>query len=299
MIKKNALRRICIATLVLIIIFIIYLFPKSDNIKESITYKSLEEIPIFLLDHNNYVARTSIIKKSNTLEEEIKDIISSLTIGSETYIKNGFSPVIPEGTILLDLDINDNTLTLNFSKEFLNIDSSKEESMLEAIIYSLLEFKEFNKIKIYVDNKQVDKYPEYFDKSYGINKIYNITNYKNTSKTTIYYLSKYDNYYYYVPITKISNDNIEKVEIIIKELKTTPIYHTNLISYLASSSNLTNYELLEEEVIMSFDNDLIYNISSSTLKEEVKYSIALSLRDTYGIYNVTFNLPNESIKLSL
>ena len=144
------------------------------------------------------------------------------------------------------------------------------------------------------------KLPEYLDKNYGINKIYNLDSIKDTSKTTIYYISKNNNFYYYVPVTKISNESEERVEIIIKELKTTPIYHTNLISYLASSTNLSNYELLEQSVMLSFDNHLLANINNDDILEEVRYSIALSIRDTYGINEIVFNLPdtdNVSIKV--
>lgn len=116
---------------------------------------------------------------------------------------------------------------------------------------------------------------------------------KDTNKTTVYYLSKYDDYYYYVPVTKISNETGEKAEIIIKELKSTPIYHTNLISYLAASTNLTNYELLENSISLSFDNHLLANLNDEDMLEEVKYSIALSLRDSYGIEKVLFNFPEN------
>ena len=111
-----------------------------------------------------------------------------------------------------------------------------------------------------------------------------------TGITTAYYLSKYNDYYYYVPVTKISNENLEKAEIIINELKTTPIYHTNLISYLAASTNLTNYEILENSISLSFDNHLLAGIDDEDMLEEVKYAISLSIRDSYGIDEVIFNI---------
>ena len=76
-------------------------------------------------------------------------------------------------------------------------------------------------------------------------------------------------------------------------MKSTPIYHTNLISYLAASTNLTNYELLENSISLSFDNHLLANLNDEDMLEEVKYSIALSLRDSYGIEEVLFNYPDS------
>lgn len=310
MIKKSSIRRICVATLALFILLIIYFFPSSDvTIKEHLSYIKKDEMPIFLVDNSNYVARTSIVKSSETINEQIKEIIETLTINSKksTYIRDGFKPIISENTKIIDLKLDNEILTINFSKEFLTVNETNEELMLEALIYSLTELKEIKKIKILVENipftklpNSNKKLPEYLDKTYGINKIYNLNSLKETSKTTIYYLSKINDYYYYVPVTKVSNEKLERVEIIIKELKSTPIYHTNLISYLKASANMTNYELLENAISLSFNNYLIANMKEEQILEEVKYSIALSLRDTYGINEVIFNIPDsENSKISI
>lgn len=290
-----------IATLALFILLIIYLFPDNNQIEESLSYINAQELPIFLMDKMEYVARTSIIKNQSQQNDDIKQIIDTLTIDSHksAYIPDGFSALIPKDTKLLDMELKNGLLKLNFSKEFLNVSPQYEEKMLEALIYSLTELDNVEKITITIEQEPLTKLPSgkkipnTLDKSFGINKIYNLESIKDTSKTTIYYLSKYNNLYYYVPVTKISNDEKERVEIIIKELKTTPIYHTNLISYLAASTNLLNYELLEETITLSFDNHLLANLDDKKILEEVKYSIALSLRDTYGIKKVNFNIPEE------
>lgn len=300
MLRKSSIRRIMLATLALFLLLIIYFFPTTPSISESLSYIEKEEMPIFLVDNMEYIARTSIVKNSDNTDDLIKEVIESLTIGSNksNYIREGFKAVIPEGTKVLDIKLEDSILTINFSKELLNVSQDSEEKMLEAIIYSLTEIESVKKIKILVEGEPLThlpnsnkKIPELLDKNYGINKIYNLDSIKDTSKTTIYYLSKYNDYYYYVPVTKISNENLEKAEIIINELKTTPIYHTNLISYLAAATNLTNYEILENSISLSFDNHLLAGLDDEDMLEEVKYAISLSIRDSYGIDEVIFNIP--------
>lgn len=301
MLKRSLFRRIMLATLALFLLLIIYFFPTSPQISESLSYIEKEEMPIFLVDSMEYIARTTIVKESDNTIDLIKEIIDSLTIDSKksNYIREGFKAIIPKDTKILNISLENNILTIDFSKELLNIDKDNEEKMLEAIIYSLTELDEVKKIKILVEGNTLTnlpnsnkKLPEYLDKNYGINKIYNLDSIKDTSKTTIYYISKYSDYYYYVPVTKISNENTEKAEIIINELKTTPIYHTNLISYLAASTNLTNYEILENSITLSFDNHLLANLDDEDILEEVKYAISLSIRDSYGINEVIFNFPS-------
>lgn len=302
MLKKSSLRRIMVATLALFILLIIYFFPTTMPIEESLSYIEKQEMPIFLVDSLEYIARTSIVQESKTTDELILEVIESLTIGSEksSYIRDGFKGIIPEGTKVLDTNLENGILTINFNKNFLNVSIKDEEKMLEALIYSILEIPGIKKLSIEVEGEKLKnlpnskkKLPEFLDKNYGVNKIYNLDSIKDTSKTTIYYLSKHNDYYYYVPVTKVSNETGEKAEIIIKELKSTPIYHTNLISYLAASTNLTNYELLENSISLSFDNHLLANLNDEDMLEEVKYSIALSLRDSYGIEEVLFNYPNS------
>lgn len=304
MLKNNALRRIIIATLALLIFFIIYLFPSSlDDSINNISYIDSVKSPIYLVDKNNYVSRINILKKGENVLDNIKNVINSLTIDSDNsiYLPNGFSAVIPKNTKLKDITLSNKVLKLNFSQEFLNIETDKQVQMLEALIFSLLEFDEVDSILIFIEEEQLTKLkngmllPNLLDKNFGINKNYDISSLKNISKTTTYYTASFDDLIYYVPVTNLTNDNSDKVQIIIKNLKSSPIYQTNLTSYLASSVNLQNYEILENTINLNFDNNLIANVNNSSILEEVKYSIYLSLRDTYNIKSVIFEVPNQPI----
>jgi len=298
MLKKCAIKKIIISSMALVIVFLISLFPSNQNlaIEKEIIYVDSISMPIYALDQNQYVARTSVVKPS---EDEVKYIIEALTENSNisNYLASGFFALIPQNTKLLDYSLTDGLLKLNFSKEFLNVSLENEEKMLEAIIYSLCELESIKKIMIFVEGNNLLKLPNsqksipnILDKSFGINKIYSFNDIKNTSKTTIYYLSNIENNYYYVPITKVSNENTEKVEIIVNELKSNPIYETNLISYLNASYELKDYEILENSITLSFNNLLLAHLNDDEIIEEVKYSLALSLRDTYDIEKIMINL---------
>lgn len=289
MLKKNALRRICISTFSLFIVLLLCIFPNNETSypEEIISINELT-MPLYIKDQNGYVARTNIIKKK---DNDIEYIINLLTKGSlyENYLPVNFEPLIPENTKLLNYSLNDKVLKLNFSKEFLLVKENDEEKMIESLIYSLCELESIDKILIYVENEKLNelpnskiKLPVSLDKSYGINKVYDIKSYKNVTKTTIYYASKTDDLTYYIPITKITNNDANAVEIIVKELKTSPIYESNLISFLNASYELKNYEIMENSVNMSFDNKMLLNLNDENITEKVKYTLALSIRDTLG-----------------
>ena len=84
------------------------------------------------------------------------------------------------------------------------------------------------------------------------------------------------------------------MEIIIEKLKSSPTYQTNLVSYLSASAELLNYEILENSVSLSFNNQVLA-LDENKIIEEVKYAIALSIRDTYSINETIFYVDNMLI----
>lgn len=308
MLKRRSIKKICIATFCLLILLILYLFPKIKTDKElaprtSYTVTSISD-KIYLIDSKNYVARINVSLTAKEPTKKALEIIDYMTINSSysSLIPNGFRQIIPSGTKVLSYSLEDNNFKINFSKQFLNVNASDELRLIEALVYSLTEIQEIKSITILIEGNILNKLlvsneqlPNSLDRSYGINKKYDINSVKNTTKTTIYYLSKYDNYYYYIPVTKVTNDSSEKIEIIIKELTSRPIYETNLMSYLNSEAVLQNYELLNKELNIDFNNAILSDVTKNNILEEVTYAINLSIKDNYDVDYVMYTIDNKKI----
>ena len=302
MLKKKVFKKIIFSLSCILLLGILYLFPdKNETIKPNISHNNDNNI-IYLKDNNNYIARVSTILKTNTKEEQIKEIINILTIDSNTYIRDGFKKIIPKNTKLIGLDVNDNLVKLNFSKELLNIDKKNEVGMIEAIVYSITSIDNIKYVSIYVEGEILNKLPNsniklntILDRSIGINKEFNINNIYDTTKTTIYYLSKYDDYYYYVPVTKITNDDISKIEIIIKELSSSKLINTNLMSYLNNNTELLSYNETDKTLLLNFNENIFDSINSNNILEEVSYSINLSIKDNYDVEEVLYYVNDKIV----
>lgn len=298
MIKRLALKKIIITSLSFLILLIIYFFPTTENynINTTLTYSIPKTIPIYLVDNNNLVSRFEVIQKSENSLELVDEIINNLTIDNKntSHIPNNFKKIIPKNTKIINKDLSDGLLKINFTKELLSINKDDEEKMIESIIYSLTEIKDVKKIMIFVEGENLKEFPNSkktlpltLDRSYGINKVYELESMKDITKITTYYVSKIEGYSYFTPVTTITNTKNEKVEVIIEKLKSSPTYQTNLISYLATSAELLDYEILENSVNLSFNNEVL-SLEEDKIIEEVKYSIALSIRDTYNINETIF-----------
>ena len=117
MLKNKLKKRIFLIVSSLLIILIIYLFPTQKIETINNEKKSYKDAYIYLIDHNNYVARVNVILKENDRINKIKEIINYLTIdgNKSNYIKEGFKQIIPKDTKLLSVDIDNNIVKLNFN----------------------------------------------------------------------------------------------------------------------------------------------------------------------------------------
>lgn len=312
MLRKMSFRKIIVSTLALFSMALIYLMPGNSKLEYTIKNEDIEyyysnsKSVVYLLDSNDYVARTVIDGGNKHIEESARNIIEAIIIDGKNSndIPNGFRAIIPAGTEVLNIGLTDKTLTVNFSRELLDINEKYEDKMIETIIYSLTSIDGVNNIVIEVEGEVLDKLPnskkslpKILDRSYGINKTYDINDVHNIDSYTVYYVSVYNNNEYYVPVTKyINKNNKDKIKVIIDELSSSPIYEENLMSYLNANTSLINYEEKGDILQLNFNDAILDSRASNKILEEVIYTISLSLIDNYSnIKEVSFLVNDRKI----
>lgn len=303
MIKNTIKKRFTISILSLLILAIIYLIPKPTTIdSKTIINDSINKI--YLLNNDNLLIQTSLISKEEDPTAKAQEIINDLTINSKTknYLNNNLKQIIPENTKLLDIKKEADLLKLNFSEEFLTTTPELEEKMVESIIYSLTELEGINKIMIFVNGDLLLKMPNSSEplpnvltRNYGINKIYDITTISSTNKITLYYYINIDNNYEAVPVTLFTNDDNAKIEIIIKNLKSSLAYQTDLVSFLNNNTKLLDYEITENAIKLNFSTTLLNSFYDDSILEEVKYAINSSIKDSLNISDITYYINGTPI----
>ena len=312
MLKRMSIRKIAIASLTLIILFILYLIPVGKNENElelkndGIEYVYPNNLAvIYLLDSNDYVARTLITSCNCEGKDRAKDLLEGLIIDGKksNIIPNGFRSIIPSGTSINDITLEEGVLTIDFSKELLEVKSKYEEAMIESIIFTLTNIDGIDKVIIKVEGELLEKLPyskkmlpTVLDKDYGINKNYELVSINDIESYTLYYVNSYNDNYYYVPVTKyVNNNNQDKIKVIIEELSTSPVYESSLMSFLNVSTKLLDYEMVDNTLRLNFNNLILDDVTSNNILEEVVYTIGLSMSDNLDVEEVIFMVENEEI----
>lgn len=312
MIINSAFKRIALASIILLLLLLFSLFPKEQEYEldpqKSVEYVSNNNTSeIYLLDANNFVGRASVILNSKKASDMVREIIEIMIVDGkrESVVPNGFRAVIPSDTKIISVELAEGIAKVNFSKDLLDVNIEMEEKVIEALTYSLTSVNEVKGLLIYVEGQLLTKLPQtgkklpaILKRDFGVNKIYDIDSLSDIKEVTVYYINKHDENYYYVPVTKYSNDSRDKIKIIIDELTSGPLYETNLMSFLNTNAKLLNYELNGDSLTLNFNSYILDDIENKKILEEVIYSISLSVGDNYGVKEVIFMVENEEIEKS-
>ena len=309
MLKKMSIKKIITSSIVLMIVFLIYIIPtpskKETKIPTIVEYVNVDvkTHTIYLLDNNNYVSKTSI-RITNTKTEEIaRELIELMTQEGKNsdQIPSGFQPLINSNTKINSISLTKDTLKVDLSKDFLTTSKDLEEKTLESLVYTLTSIDGVNYIILYIDGKILTKLPQNninlpstLNRDIGINKNYQQKNTKNITSTTIYYIHEYNNDYYYTPVTTINNDEREKIEIIIDELGST-VKQNHLMSFLNNKTSVVDYKIQNKKMNVCFNENIFNDFDKKDILEEVLYTISLSIYDNYDVEEIIFEVNNQEI----
>ncbi len=306
MLKRSVYRKLTLCGLVLCSLMLLYALPinKQDiKIEEEINYvnTSVNTHTIYLLDQNNYISQTKIViteQEPLNIAKELIDVLISGGIG-EDKIPNGFKSYINSNTKVNTITMDNDIINIDFSKDLLDTNLELEEKTIQGIVYTLTSIDNINKINISIDGEPLKQLPQSkislpnpIDRQIGVNKEYQITNPNNVTETTIYYINSFNDQIYYTPITLVTNDTREKIEIIVDELSNN---YSKLDSYLPNNTELLDSHIDNNVLYMNFNDSIFNSLEEEDILEEVIYTIGLSVGNNYDVEDVSFQVNGQEI----
>lgn len=292
--RTKIIKKIFNTTITMFIILTVFTLKTTSNSNVLRTNVEIDDITnlttnnIYLLNKNNLLVKTKVFI-NNKKNKEIESIIKYLTItNNKTPV--GLKTYIPKNTKILNYKLENNTLIIDLSKEFLS--TANKQLVITGLVYSLLEIKDIDNIMLQVEGKPIEGYNEVLNKNIGINNEFLFNSRYDISRVVIYYVDKIDNKTYFVPVTKYLNDTREKIEIIIDELKEN---NNNLISYLNDNAKLINYREEGNVLYLNFNEYLID--SNDEVSKNIMKTIAYSVFDNYNVNVVCFETNSKRVDM--
>lgn len=144
---------------------------KLENLKLPLEKDDFIQLGIFF-DGTKDDSSVKVVEEERIInkEEVIGEIIMQELIKGPT-LKSELKPILPKETRLLSFSIKDNIAYVNVSKEVqIDMSVAKEKSCLEGVVESLTQLPSVDKVKITVENKDIDTIGGNFDISKPFNK---------------------------------------------------------------------------------------------------------------------------------
>lgn len=278
-------------------------FMNNNVLKTNLEIEEISGIvtdDIYLLSKNNYLVKKKILIDSDDIAFKIKKALSEMVNSSNNKYSNELIGPIPEGTNIIDVIVGEDIITVNFSKELLNVNINHEKHMISAIVYTVINIGNVKGVSILVEGNFLDKYPntgeslnKVLDKNIDINREFRVVSRDDISKVVVYYLDDIDDNLYYVPVTKYLNDSRDKIEIIVEELSSSYIYEDNLMSFLNNKVKLLEHSIENDVFFLNF-NEYLFD-SNDIVLEEVLYCISYSVFDNYDVSMVMFQVNGKEV----
>lgn len=260
---------------------------------------------LYLIDTNGMVVPQILELPFPESKEVAKQVLEYLVKeGPVTpLLPNGFQAVLPEGTEVLGITLQDDgTMVVDLSEEFKNYEAKDEQKILQAMTYTLTQFEQIKKIKIWLNGHPLDEMPvdgtpisNGHSRANGINIVNSdVVDIVMGQAVTLHFPTEYNNIRYYVPVTKyVSKSDKNIYESVVYSLLNGPGPETNLIHVFNSETTLVDSPVLEDGILkLVFSEDILKNKEQAMISDEVMETLVRSLTELEEVEGVDIKVEN-------
>ncbi|MFT4416528.1 GerMN domain-containing protein [Fredinandcohnia humi] len=261
---------------------------------------------LFLIDENGLVVPYSVdLPKADGAARQVLEYLVAGGPVTE-MLPDGFRAVIPQDT-QVDVNMKDDTIIADFSKEFETYNAEDEAKILQAITWTLTQFENVKNVEIRVNGHILEEMPvngtpipEDLSRADGINldngDIVDIT---NSRPVTLYFYVQNDEIEYYVPVTKrIENTEKDKVTAVVNALIDGPGFKTKLLSEFHPDVELLGSTIDDGKVTLDFNEAIFGSFNEKMISKNVLNTLVLSLTEQPDIKSVAITVDGNADILS-
>ncbi|CDQ18224.1 germination protein M [Halobacillus karajensis] len=250
---------------------------------------------VYLLDANGMVAPQTLELPASeevatqVLEYMVKD-------GPVTnLLPNGFEAVLPAGTEINGVNAKeDGTLVVDVSEDFKNYEAKDEEKILQAMTYTLTQFDNVKRIKLWINGHEQDVMPvdgtpisEGVSRSDGINNQVGMeTDIMNSEAVTVYFPAQNGEQVYQVPVTTRVSKGDDEYAAMVQALLEGPEVGSPLMNPFNEGSEMVKSKLENGVLALSFNENILTGTDEPSLSDAALASLVMSLTDLADVESV-------------
>lgn len=260
---------------------------------------------LYLVDANGMLVAQTLELPAPESKEVATQVLEYLVKeGPVTPIlPNGFQAVLPEGTEILGLNLQeDGTLIVDVSEDFKNYEAKEELTLLEAMTYTLTQFENINKIKLWINGDPQEEMPVNgtpigggYSRTNGINIIKSDTiDLINSQAVTMYYPAEFNKNRYFIPVTRhVERVNDELFSSMVEALIDGPGYDINALHVFNTETSLLNPPKLKDGVLeLTFSKDILQDIDKSIISDEVMETLVRTFTEQIAVESIEVKVEN-------
>ncbi|MBE6130837.1 MAG: hypothetical protein E7183_03875 [Erysipelotrichaceae bacterium] len=278
-------KKIIFIILLVILIAVLFLIPKDtyrkifgkdDDIQANIEENN-EKILVYMCDENNQLVGVNAYV--NSLEEDlINQKFDILTKKTGTF-KNTYDTSINTMTSLISYELNNNVLSLNVSKEFLESEGRKT---IEQIVWTYCN-DEINEVEVLVEGELINSINGFYFDNLSIDMGINLT-----CETNFIFEAKTTTVIEYVddlirPVTYVYKD-LDECDFIVSKLFN-EIYNNREYDYVISTDSII--------IDLAVETSLSENLKKSIV-ETINYNMNISNIQVQGLNQVLLEITEEN-----
>lgn len=265
--------------------------PTSDTLSVFSPAQSSEILLLQKDTQQSLIPLTIPIAEMNTTEEKLIKMVEMMTT---QLPMNEFSPSLPQGCELLNVELDEGNAKLDLSDPCFNYAPQDELKMVEALVWGATQFDEVAEITLQYNQEDLSVMPinktpltMKLDRQIGINNFeWGSHSLHDTKLLNIYYVKTIQGKDYLIPKSKrIQQDNLALGDVL-----------NTIVEDISVSSGMVQPLAIEdvnvEEVVWGEDGVLNVHLNASILDEEYACkemalaALVLSVHETLGFQQI-------------
>lgn len=270
---------------------------------------SLEEkatVSVFLKDPQHYIVPISM---EVPYEEGIAKLVLQYMTVNGPYahlLPPGFTPILPEGTVVNGMNIDEHVAIIDFSSHFNNYKAEDERKILEAVTWALTEFPTIKEVKIWVDGKLLKEMPvagipldEPLSRAMGINiEQGEGVRISQSTPVTLYFVNQTaDDQTYFVPVTRLIEQTDHRARAAMEQLVKGPSTPSHLLSAVPADTQILDVQQFDD-LISLFVSDDLFQMHNRAATESL-HALVLSLTENSDATKVKITVNNHTEVISM